>query len=77
MRDHEREELDRIKRGILAAVETCSPYPPKDLISEMRGKGFDENSIRAAIWFLVDAGRLDFGPHRELIAVNVTSAGNG
>ena len=77
MTAQESEELDRIERRILAAVEKSSPYPPRVLLDELRGEGFDENLTRAAIWFLVDARRLDFSPHRELIIVKSTNAGSG
>jgi hypothetical protein len=71
----ELELLDKIQQRILAIVTETSPYPPRALFANLRREGFDENTSRAAMWFLVDAGKLDFSQNRELIVV--TTAGNG
>jgi hypothetical protein len=73
----ERVDFDEIERGIIEALEASSPYPPRALLDELREQGFDENSIRAAIWFLVDRRRLDFTPQRELVLVRSSAATNG
>jgi hypothetical protein len=72
----EQEELDQIERSILAAVEDRAPYPPHDLFATLRERGFSENLVRAAIWFLVDANKLGFDHDRQLVPVT-SATGNG
>lgn len=73
----EYEELDRIEQGIIETVEQAPPRAPRAVLDELRAQGFDENLIRAAIWFLVDRRKLDFSPQRELVVVNTSAARNG
>lgn len=73
----ESEELGKIESNILMTVEASTdPYPPKQLLRALRKDGFSDDLIRAAIWFLVDANRLGFDRHRQLISMN-SSTRNG
>jgi hypothetical protein len=73
----ERETLGQIESTILATVAASDgPYPPKQLLSTLLAKGFSEDLVRAAIWFLVDANKLDFDRQRRLVPV-VQSPMNG
>ncbi len=73
----EREELGQIEQSILAVVgESVEPYPPKELLVTLRQQGFNEDLIRAAIWFLVDANKLAFDRYRQLVPLSL-SARNG
>ena len=71
------EKIGQIENNILMTVESSSdPYPPKQLLRALREDGFSDDLIRAAIWFLVDANRLGFDRHRQLISMN-SSTRNG
>jgi hypothetical protein len=60
--------LDAAERSIL--VESHQPIAPQALIEKLKRRGIDEYSIRAAIWILIDDGKLALTPSRELIARN-------
>lgn len=77
MTAEERAELLRIEERILVVLSHVSPCQPRALIAELRGEGFSEDLIRAAIWFLVDARKIDFGPHRELVVGTAAGGGYG
>ena len=63
----ELDNLRQVEDAILVAVEQAGqPYPPRQLYRELEDQGHSEDLARAAIWFLVDAGRLYFTPNRWL-----------
>lgn len=44
-----------VEREVMRAVaEANGPYRPADLIKNLKQDGFGENSIRAAMWNLID-----------------------
>ncbi len=58
--------LDTAERYILS--ESHQPIAPRTLIDKLKLRGVDEYSIRAAIWILIDDGKLALTPARELVA---------
>lgn len=63
----ELDNLRRVEDAILVAVAAAGqPYPPRELYQKLEDQGHSEDLARAAIWFLVDAGRLYFTPNRWL-----------
>lgn len=57
----ELDNLRRVEDAILVAVAAAGqPYPPRELYQKLEDQGHSEDLARAAIWFLVDAGRLSF-----------------
>ncbi len=58
--------LDAAERSIL--LESHQPIAPKALIDRLKLRGIDEYSIRAAIWILIDDGKLALTSSRELVA---------
>lgn len=63
----ELDSLRRVEDAILMAVEQAGqPYPPRELYQKLEDQGHSEDLARAAIWFLVDAGRLFFTSNRWL-----------
>jgi hypothetical protein len=61
------EMLDKAERSIL--VETRTEVPPVQLIRTLKSKGIDEYSIRAAIWILIDDGKIKMTHDRKLVAL--------
>jgi hypothetical protein len=61
------EMLDKAERSIL--VETRTEVPPVQLIRTLKSKGIDEYSIRAAIWILIDDGKIKLTQDRKLVAL--------
>lgn len=60
-------DLERVQNRIVEVVRSsAAPYSPIRLIAELRGNGFQEDLIRAAVWFLIDAQRIDFTEDRRL-----------
>ncbi len=58
--------LDEAERSIL--IESRNEILPTELIRTLKSKGLDEYSIRAAIWFLIDGGKIELTPDRKLVA---------
>jgi hypothetical protein len=44
------------------------PIAPAVLVKNLKSRGIDEYSIRAAIWFLIDGGKIELTPDRMLVA---------
>ncbi|MCA9877109.1 MAG: hypothetical protein KC442_04995 [Thermomicrobiales bacterium] len=64
----ELDNLRRVEDAIVTAVAAADqPYRSRELFAEIRGvEGYSESLARAAVWFLVDAGRLAFTPNWRL-----------
>lgn len=75
----ELDNLRRVEDAILAAVATAGhPCQSRELFAAIKGvDGYSENLARAAVWFLVDAGRLVFTPNWRLTLEPATPAANG
>ncbi len=58
--------LDEAERSIL--IESRNEIPPTELIRTLKSKGLDEYSIRAAIWILIDNGKVELTRERTLVA---------
>jgi DNA-binding transcriptional regulator PaaX len=58
--------LNEAERSIL--LESRNEIPPAELIRTLKDKGLDEYSIRAAIWILIDDGKVELTRDRKLIA---------
>ncbi len=61
------EMLNKAARSIL--VETRHEVPPVQLIQTLKSEGIDEYSIRAAIWILIDDGKIELTEDRKLVAL--------
>ena len=61
--DHLRQVEDAI---LLALREADEPYQARELFRVLRKQGHPEHLARAAVWFLVDSGRLAFTPSWRL-----------
>jgi hypothetical protein len=57
--------LDVAEQSILS--ESGVPIAPALLITNLKSRGIDEYSIRAAIWFLIDGGKIQLTPDRMLV----------
>ncbi len=58
--------LDEAERSIL--IESRNEILPTELIRTLKSKGLDEYSIRAAIWILIDDGKVELTRERKLVA---------
>jgi hypothetical protein len=59
----ELENLRQVEDAILLVLrEADQPYQARDLFSTLKKQGHPEHLARAAVWFLVDSGRLAFTP---------------
>jgi hypothetical protein len=58
-------EVERTEQAILEIVGQGTTSP-KELIEQVVAKGMNEDVIRAAIWFLIDQGRLNLTMSRKL-----------
>ena len=59
--------LRQVEDAILLVMhETEQPYQARDLFGLLRQQGYPESLARAAVWFLVDSGRLAFTPNWRL-----------
>jgi hypothetical protein len=58
--------LDFAEQSILN--ESSLPIAPALLVKNLKSRGIDEYSIRAAIWFLIDGGKIVLTPDRMLVA---------
>ncbi len=63
-------ELDNLRHVedaiLLVMREAEQPYQARDLFGILRKQGYAESLARAAVWFLVDSGRLAFTPNWRL-----------
>ncbi len=59
--------LDKAEQSIL--IKTRSEVPPVQLIQTLKSEGIDEYSIRAAIWILIDDGKIKLTEDRKLVAL--------
>jgi hypothetical protein len=64
----ELDNLRRVEDAIVTAVAAADqPYRSRELFAAIKGvEGYSESLARAAVWFLVDAGRLAFTPNWRL-----------
>jgi DNA-binding transcriptional regulator PaaX len=61
------EMLDKAEQAIL--LETRNEVPPVELIKTLKNEGIDEYSIRAAIWILIDDGKIELTRDRKLVSL--------
>lgn len=74
----ELDNLRQVEDAILVVVrEANQPYQARELFSILRKQGYPESLARAAVWFLVDSGRLAFTPDWRLTLESTTSLANG
>ena len=67
MTQTELKNLRNVEDAILLVVrEADQPYRARDLFAVLRRQGYPESLARAAVWFLVDSGRLAFTPNWRL-----------
>jgi hypothetical protein len=60
-------ELEQVQQSIEETVRSANePYRPSELIAAVRGRGFPEELVRAALWFLIDAQRIQLTSERRL-----------
>lgn len=63
----ELDNLRQVEDAILVVIrEAGQPYQARDLFSTLKKQGHPESLARAAVWFLVDSGRLAFTPNWRL-----------
>lgn len=63
----ELDSLRHVEDAILLAMrEAAQPYEARELFGILRQQGYPESLARAAVWFLVDSGRLAFTPNWRL-----------
>jgi DNA-binding transcriptional regulator PaaX len=62
-------EIERAEQEVLKAVGSGLSNPAV-LIEKLATRGFDEELIRAAIWFLIDRGWLDLTRDWQLAVSN-------
>lgn len=60
------EMLQKAEDGIKAELNQDVPRPSRDLIESVKKQGIDEYFVRAALLFLLDAGRIEFTNGRNL-----------
>ena len=74
----ELENLRQVEDAILLVLrEADQPYQARDLFSILKKQGHPEHLARAAVWFLVDAGRLAFTPTWRLTLEPASPAVHG
>jgi len=56
--DEQNVMLQRAEDGISAVLDQGPPRESRDLIDSVKGQGIDEYFVRAALLFLLDAGRV-------------------
>lgn len=61
------EMLNRAERSILS--EARREIFPVQLIRNLKNNGIDEYSIRAAIWILIDDGKIKLTRDRKLVSL--------
>lgn len=67
MSQTELENLRQVEDAILLVLrEANQPYQARDLFRALKKQGHSEHLARAAVWFLVDSGRLSFTPNWRL-----------
>jgi hypothetical protein len=60
-------DLRQVEDAILLVIrEADQPYRARELFGILRKQGHSESLARAAVWFLVDSGRLTFTPNWRL-----------
>ena len=78
MSQTELDNLREVEDAILLVLrEADQPYQARDLFSTLKKQGHPEHLARAAVWFLVDSGRLAFTPSWRLTLEPVGLAGHG
>lgn len=74
----ELDDLRQVEDAILVVIrEADQPYQARDLFRILRKQGYPESLARAAVWFLVDSGRLAFTPNWRLTLESTNSLANG
>lgn len=78
MTQTELHNLRQVEDAILLAIgEADQPYQARELFSVLRQQGHSESLARAAVWFLVDSGRLAFTPNWRLTLEPAGPAAHG
>jgi hypothetical protein len=74
-------ELDNLREVedaiLLVLREADQPYQARDLFSTLKKQGHSEHLARAAVWFLVDSGRITFTPTWRLTLEPAAPAAHG
>jgi len=74
-------ELDNLRQVedaiLLVLREADQPYQARDLFATLKKQGHPEHLARAAVWFLVDSGRLAFTPTWRLTLEPASPAAHG
>ncbi len=61
------EQLKQTEERILAELErSARPYPPLELIRQLKAQQISEYLIRAAIWYLIDRNEVELTSDRRL-----------
>ena len=61
------DNLRQVEDAILEVIRGADqPFQARDLFGILRKQGHQESLARAAVWFLVDSGRLTFTPNWRL-----------
>lgn len=78
MTQTELDNLRQVEAAILLVMrEADQPLQARDLFKILRQQGHSESLARAAVWFLVDSGRLAFTPNWRLTLESTNSLANG
>lgn len=78
MTQSELDNLREVEDAILLVLrEADQPYQARDLFSTLKKQGHPEHLARAAVWFLVDSGRLTFTPTWRLTLEPAAPAAHG
>jgi hypothetical protein len=74
-------ELDNLRQVedaiLLVLREADQPYQARDLFAALKKQGHSEHLARAAVWFLVDSGRITFTPSWRLTLEPAVPAAHG
>ena len=78
MTQSELDNLRQVEDAILLVIRGADqPYQARDLFGILRQQGHPESLARAAVWFLVDSGRLAFTPNWWLTLESTAPQANG
>lgn len=78
MTQTELDNLRQVEDAILLVIrEADQPCQARDLFRILRKQGHPEHLARAAVWFLVDSGRLAFTPTWRLTLEPASPAAHG
>lgn len=70
----EREAM--LRRAEVSVIEEIdAPIAPNDLIDRLTRRGLDDYVVRAAIWFLIDRGRIELRKDQLLAPAGLPAHG--